>query len=97
MSDTTNTPVKQESDSKNTWMRGLFMLVFIVLFAVAETLLSLLAVIQFFWLLFTKKPNPSLRKFGVSLGNWTLEVADFQSCATEDKPFPWKAWPSSDD
>ncbi len=95
MSDTMHTPVEQDSN-KNTWTRGLFMLIFIVLFKIAETVLSLLAVIQFFWLLFNKEPNASLKKFGISLGNWMLEVVDFQSCASDEKPFPWKEWPSAE-
>ena len=97
MSDMTHTPAGRDDTSKHTWMRGLFMLVFIVLFELAKVALSLIAILQFFWLLFTKAPNASVRKFGVSLGNWMLEVADFQACATDDKPFPWKPWPASDE
>src|SRR5262245_52108414 len=37
--------------TRDVWMRGLFMLLFIIAFWVGQTLLNLLAVVQFIWLL----------------------------------------------
>ncbi len=96
MSDTTQTEVTS-TESKQTWLRGLFMLLFIILFGIAETVLALMAVVQFFWLLFAKEPNAFLRDFGASLGRWMRDVANFQTGGTEEKPFPWKNWPSAQD
>lgn len=75
------------------WKRGLFMLLFIIAFGIAEAILGLIAVVQFLWLLFTREPNQSLVSFGKSLAFWLADVAAFQSCATEQKPFPWDEWP----
>lgn len=77
------------------WARGLFSLAFIVMFAVAETLLTVLAVVQFLWLMLYRAPNAQLRGFGASLGAWMAQVARFQSAQTEDKPFPWGEWPKA--
>jgi hypothetical protein len=79
---------------EKVWMRGLFMLVFIVLFGVGQWLLNLIAVIQFVWMLATGRSNPQLTGFGRSLAVWLADVARFQSCASEERPFPWTAWPS---
>jgi len=82
------------SDSPyNRWLRGLFMLVFLIFFGVAETLLGLLALLQFLWLIVTGRPNDALRRFGASLALWLADAARFQACVTEEKPFPWKPWP----
>ena len=81
---------------REVWMRGLFMLIFIVLFWVGQWLLGLLALIQFFWLLFSGQPNSQLTSFGRSLANWLAQVGRFQCVGTEERPFPWATWPNSD-
>jgi hypothetical protein len=60
-----------------------------------EVLLNLLALGQFFWLLFAREPNPFVARFGNSLSIWLAEVGQFLTCATDDKPFPWKPWPDT--
>ncbi len=87
------TPQTAATDAPRPWARGLFALIFIVLFAVAETLLTIVAVVQFGWMLFYRAPNARLRDFGVSLGAWMAQVARFQAAQSEDKPFPWADWP----
>lgn len=76
----------------NIWMRGLFMVIFAVFFGLAETVLFVVALVQFLWMLFTKEKNQGLADFGQSLGRWLRRVADFQTGATDDKPFPWGNW-----
>jgi hypothetical protein len=80
---------------RDRWLRGLFMFLFLIFFGVAETLLGLLAVLQFLWLVVTGAPNHMLRRFGASLALWMADAARFQACETEEKPFPWKPWPHS--
>ena len=77
---------------KQIWLRGLWMLLFAMLFSLAGTILGVSAVIQFLWMLFAKKTNPLLADFGNDLGKWLHDVALFQTGATEQKPFPWKKW-----
>ena len=77
---------------ENIWLRGLWMLVFGVLFALAETVLWVVALVQFLWMLFAKEKNGLLVEFGGDLGKWLHEVVRFQSGASEVKPFPWKKW-----
>src|SRR5215510_2451770 len=84
-------------DSKPTgrdvWMRGLFMLILIIGFAVGQWLLNLLAVVPFLWLLFAAEPNRFITVFGIALAQWLSEVGYFHVWATDEKPFPWKPWP----
>ena len=81
--------------ARDVWMRGLFMLILIIGFAVGQWLLNLLALVQFLWLLVARAPNEFLARFGNSLAIWLAEVGRFLTCATDDKPFPWRAWPGS--
>ncbi len=74
------------------WMRGLYMIAFAVFFAIAETVLGILALVQFFWMLFAKERNEAIADFGASLGVWLRRVVEFQTGTSEDKPFPWAPW-----
>jgi hypothetical protein len=84
-------PAKSE-----TWKRGLIMLAFIFAFGAGQSILYLIAVAQFLWLLIAKEPNKLLVEFGQSLAVWLAQIAKFLSCATDEKPFPWAAWPTTD-
>lgn len=88
--------IEQDQDTYGSegsiWMRGLFMLIFAAFFALAETVLAVMAVVQFFWMLFAREKNRALADFGASLGRWMGRVAEFQTGGTEEKPFPWGRW-----
>ena len=81
------------TDSKDVWKRGLFMLLFAIAFGIGQAVLNAIAIVQFLWLLFTREPSNPLVRFGDSLAIWLADVAHFQTCATDEKPFPWRPWP----
>lgn len=71
--------------------RFVFMIVFLVLFAIVETLIWFLTIGQFLWMLFhSGTPNDNIAEFGARLGVWMKRVAMYQSAATDEKPFPWR-------
>jgi hypothetical protein len=85
-----------ETDRRQAvWMRGLFMLLLAIAFSIAQLVLNAVAVVQFLWLLFTGGPNGFLTRFGASLSAWLAESARFMTCASDDKPFPWRQWPDA--
>jgi Domain of unknown function (DUF4389) len=81
------------SGRSEIWMRGLFMLLLMLAFGVAQGLLWVTAIVQFLWLFFNREPNAFLVGFGKSLSLWLAETARFITCATDEKPFPWAPWP----
>ena len=85
--------VTERRDRRPIWIRGAFMIFFLIAFGIAQGLLALTAVVQFLSLLIAGKPNVFLTNFGRSLGLWLGETARFQSAATDERPFPWAAWP----
>jgi len=83
----------KDVEPRNVWKRGLLMLLFVIAFGFAQMVLNTIAIVQFIWLLFTRKPNNPLVRFGNSLSIWLADVARFQTCATDERPFPWRPWP----
>jgi hypothetical protein len=85
----------EKPTTRDVWMRGLFMLLFIIGFTFGQWLLNLVAIIQFLWLLFARERNQFLARFGSALSFWLAEIGRFLACATDDKPFPWRPWPDA--
>lgn len=90
-------PTPSAEERKAAWRRGLFMLAFILFFAVAETLLTVIALAQFLSLLITGERLSSLARFGAALGLWMAEVARYQAGVVEERPFPWSDWPTPEE
>ncbi|WP_296449291.1 DUF4389 domain-containing protein [Rhodoferax sp. UBA5149] len=81
---------------RSIWMRGLLMILAALAYQLAGTLLFFVAVIQFVLALLSSGANPRLMAFGRSLGRYQGQIASFVSFATEEPPFPFTDWPSSD-
>ena len=93
---TTVTPHADRSAQRAVWMRGLFMLLLLFAFGIAQGLLWVTAIVQFLWLIFAGEANAFLVRFGKSLSLWLAETTRFVSCASDTKPFPWAPWPAAD-
>lgn len=91
MSDQSSFENKTEPE-RTIIVRGILMVIFLVFFGIAETLLFIVTVIQFFWMLTQGSPHERVAEFGKNLANWLSMVALFQSGASEDLPFPWRNW-----
>jgi len=71
--------------------RFLYTIVFLVLFAIAETILWAMTIGQFLWMLVNQgRPNDNIAEFGARLGVWLKRVAMYLSGTTDEKPFPWR-------
>jgi hypothetical protein len=81
---------------RNIWFRGLLMILMALAYQLASTLLFCVAIIQFVLMLVSDAPNTRLSALGRSLGRYQGQIANFVSFATEELPFPFTDWPSSD-
>ena len=79
---------------RSTWVRGLFMLLFVALYNVAAILIGAVAILQFAWMLISGETNPRLLSFGESLSRYFYQILRYLTFNTEDKPFPFSDWPS---
>ena len=76
------------------WTRLLAMIILVLVFGVAQSLMGFIALVQFIWTLIDKEPNENLLGFSRSLSAWIHQTARFLMFVTDDRPFPWTDWPS---
>lgn len=77
---------------KDLPVHGLIMLILVLLVSLAQTVLGLCAIMQFFWMLLAKERNPAIARLGEGLANWLGITARFLSGAADERPFPWTEW-----
>ena len=85
--------VKQNLKRQSTWMRGLYMLIYAVFYAIADILLFAVIVFQFLLKLFTGETNQRLLKLGQGLCTYIYQVLQFLSFNSDYQPYPFGAWP----
>ena len=90
--------LRAEVSQRDKWMRLLYIVIYAVLFQLAEILLGVVVILQFLIHLVTGAPNPGLREFGHRTGKWLRQVVHFVSYASEERPWPFgQTWPDAFD
>ena len=77
------------------WIRGLYMLLFIVITRVTEAVIFLIMLVQFIFKASKGNTNDKLERLGDQLSQYLYDIVQFQTFNTEDKPFPFAEWPES--
>lgn len=85
---------QEDEEMRSIWVRGAIMLFLIFCFGIAQSVLTAIALAQFFWMLISRERNVFLADLGYSLGPWMAETANFIAAASERRPFPWNPWPA---
>ncbi len=78
---------------RKLWVRALLMLLLAAAFQLAASVLLFLCLLQLVLAAATSAPNPRLQQLGRSLGRYLLQIAEFESFASEELPFPFSPWP----
>jgi hypothetical protein len=81
--------------NSRSWMRLVYMLIFAVLLHLAGLVMWVLCALQFLFALWTGRDNANLRSLGGSIAVFVHEALDFVSYNSEQKPFPFAAWPQN--
>ncbi len=89
--------LREHLTSRGTWMRGLHMVIFAIIYSVAEVVLTAVVVFQFATHLFTGRANERLVAFGRILSVYLYRILLFLTYNTEDRPFPFAPWPKADE
>ena len=76
-------------------LRVLWMLVFLVVWQLAELLLGGLVLVQLIYRLIYGAPSASLMNFGDSLSQYLAQIGRFGTFNTETKPWPFADWPAA--
>ena len=82
--------------NSNTWIRAAYMLLFCLLLAAARLVVSLVIAVQFVFVLVAGSDNNNLRKLGQGLGKWIYQALMFLTFNSDEKPFPFDEWPTTD-
>lgn len=86
--------LKRELTVADKWVRLLFIVLYVVLFRLAEIVLAVTVLLQFLWTLFAGSPNPSLRDFGRRAGEWLRRMIEYMTHGTDERPWPFGGdWP----
>lgn len=88
-----STELKTYVRRTDTWIRGLFILLFAVIYSIAEIVLAAIVLFQFGSQLFTGRTNDKLRKFSHGLTAYFYQLLQFFTYRSDLKPFPFSEWP----
>ncbi len=79
----------------DTWIRGIFMILFGFLSFISRLILIVISVLQFILLACTGSLNENLKKLGWTTSTWSYQAFLFLTYNTDEKPFPFSDWPDS--
>lgn len=85
--------LKDHVTAKTTWVRGLYIILFAIVYSIAEILVVAVVVFQFLSTLFLGQNNQQLLRLGRSLSEFVRQVLLFVTYNTDEKPFPFGDWP----
>lgn len=85
--------LKANITSQDAWLRGLFMLVFVLILSLAKVVGYAVVVLQFLFTVITGQTNENLRHFGAVLSLYIFQVWRYLTYNSELKPFPFTPWP----
>ena len=80
---------------KVTLIRGLFMLLFSIIYSVAEVVLAIVVLLQFSFVLVSRERNYRLLEFGAQVSTFIYQVLRYVTFNSDERPFPFADWPST--
>ena len=88
--------IKDNIKQQSTWIRGLYMVLFSILYTIADFVLFAVVIFQFVLKLLTGDTNDRLRKLGLSISTYIYEILQFLSFNSEQHPYPFGTWPKGE-
>lgn len=89
--------LKENLSESDTWVRGLIMLLFIILYvllySLAEIVFLAVVVAQFVIKASTGTLNPRLLDLGYGISTYLYQIYLFLTFVSEERPFPFGPWP----
>ena len=90
----TETSLRENLKRPSTWLRLLFMVLFLALWGISRVVVLAVVVLQFLWVLIRGETNEQLTGFGQSLATYTYQIVLYLTFSTEERPFPFADWPT---
>lgn len=80
----------------NIWVRGLYMLLFVLFYSVAEFVLMVVVVVQFGYRVLNNENHPRILALGAAIALYIYLVLRFLSFNSDEMPYPFSDWPDPD-
>jgi len=84
----------KDLERESILLRILWMVVFVIVWQLAELVLGGVVLLQLGYRLFYGAPSASLLGFGDSLSQYLAQIGRFGTFNTEEKPWPFADWPT---
>ena len=84
----------QELQRESILLRILWMVLFTIVWQLAELLLGAVVLLQLGYRLFYGAPNAGLLGFGDSLSQYLAQIGRFGTFNSDEKPWPFADWPA---
>lgn len=88
--------IKENAKNVDVWTRGLFILIYAVIFYFLFALIWLVVIFQFIMKLITGELNQQLLDFCDSLIKYVSQILLYITFKSEERPFPFNPWPKSE-
>ncbi len=85
--------VKQRLQKKDFWQRGLYVIFFMFIYGLSNSLVICVVFFQFVTLIITGKTNSLLLGFSQGLNAYIHQIISYLSFNTDLRPFPFSVWP----
>lgn len=88
--------IKENAKNVDVWTRGLFIVIFAVIFYFLFALIWLVVIFQFLMKLITTELNGQLLDFSDSLTKYVGQILLYITFKSEERPFPFSPWPKAE-
>ena len=88
-------PSRPRLDDKrrDTLVRGLLIILFAIIYSIAEVVIAAVVVLQFGFVLVTGEKNDKLLEFGAQVSIFIYQILRYVSFNSDERPFPFADWP----
>lgn len=88
--------IKENAKNIDVWTRGLFIVIYAVIFYFLFALIWLVVIFQFLMKLITSELNEQLLDFSDSLTKYVGQILLYITFKSEERPFPFSPWPKGE-
>ena len=87
----------EDNGEESIWIRALYMLLFVLLYSVAEIVMVAVVLVQFGYRLINDEYHPRLQALGAAISSYIYQVLRYLSFNSETMPYPFNDWPEGEE
>jgi len=84
--------MSEKKELKDKLFRGGYILLFAILYSIAEVVLSAIVIFQFLHTLIKDDINPRLKTFSSQINIYVYDILQYVTYNSEVKPYPFTEW-----